>query len=519
MGTDHPLGISRRAFVAALAAAPFVACGRKTERVVEGGFADDGGARGHRLRDRASAPALRRTERVPLVIVGGGMAGLSAAWRLRRQGFEDFVLLELEDAVGGNARSGENGASAYPWAAHYVPVPDARAVWVREMFEDLGVLRDGVWDERMRVSAPRERLFRWGRWHEGFEGALMDTTADRDEFRRFGEEMDRMRATGAFTIPSALGARPSPLDGGSMARWMDERGFRSAGLRWYVDYGCRDDYGASMADTSAWAGIHYFASRAPADEARGTLTWPEGLGWVTRRLLEGAGGRVRTGAPVHRVERAGGGLRVLAGDVEYRADAVVWAAPSFLAPHVVEDAPAARFPYSPWVTANLTLERWPAERGFEPAWDNVIHGSPSLGYVIATHQSHAFRPERTVWTWYHALSDGTPAEGRNLLLRRPWAEWRDLILADLERAHPDIRDCVSRIDVMRMGHAMVRPTPGFLADPARQALADARGPVFYAHSDLSGLSLFEEAQYRGITAADRALAWIGSGAGAAAKAG
>ncbi|HVH12398.1 MAG TPA: FAD/NAD(P)-binding protein, partial [Longimicrobium sp.] len=184
MGTDHPLGISRRAFVAALAAAPFVACGRKTERPIAGGFVDDGGARGHRLRDGAASDPPRRTERVPLVIVGGGMAGLSAAWRLRRRGFDDFVLLELEDAAGGNARSGANGVSAYPWAAHYVPVPDARAAWVREMFEDLGALRNGAWDERMRVAAPRERLFRWGRWHEGFEGVLMDSTTDRDEFRR-----------------------------------------------------------------------------------------------------------------------------------------------------------------------------------------------------------------------------------------------------------------------------------------------------------------------------------------------
>lgn len=504
--------------MAALASAPFVACARRTERRIEGGFVDDGGARGHRLRDRAPAAAPRRTERVPLVIVGGGMAGLCAAWRLRRRGFADFVVLELEDAAGGNARSGENGVSAYPWAAHYVPVPDARAAWVRELFEDLGAWKDGAWDERMLVSSPRERLFRWGRWHEGFEAALIDTPADREEFRRFGEEMERMRATGEFTIPSALGARPSPLDGTTMARWMDERRFRSPALRWYADYACRDDYGASLADASAWAGIHYFASRPGEDEERGTLTWPEGNGWITRGLLERVGAQVRTAALVRRVERAEGGLRVLAGDVEYRTDAVVWAAPSFLAPHVVEGAPPVRFAYSPWVTANLTLERWPSERGFEPAWDNVIHDSPSLGYVVATHQSHSIRPERTVWTWYHALADQAPADARNLLLRRSWAEWKDMILADLERAHPDIAECVSRVDVMRMGHAMVRPTPGFLADPARRALAEARGPVFYAHSDLSGLSLFEEAQHRGITAADRALAWLGTGAAAAAAA-
>ena len=74
-----------------------------------------------------------------------------------------------------------------------------------------------------------------------------------------------------------------------------------------------------------------------------------------------------------------------------------------------------------------------------------------------------------------------------------------------------VRACVARLDVMRHGHAMPRPEPGFLAqrrswwDPPR----DAR--VLYANSDVSGLSLFEEAQYRGVTAAERALALVGRG--------
>lgn len=502
--------MSRRAFLAVLAGAPFIACARKTDRAIAGGFVDDGGARGHRLRDRAAVPPVRRSERAGIVVVGGGMAGLSAAWRLRRRGYTDFVLLELEDRAGGNSRWGENEASAYPWAAHYVPVPDEKAVHVREMFADLGVLRGGVWDERAMVSPLRERLYRWGRWHEGLEGALIDTAADRAELRRFGEEMDALRATGEFTIPSALGApASSPLDAMTMGDWLRARGYRSPAVHWYADYACRDDYGARADQTSAWAGIHYFASR-PRDE-QGPLTWPEGNGWIVRRLLERVGEHVRTGAPVHRVEPAPGGVRVLAGDVEYRAEAVVWAAPSFLAAHVVEGAPRVGFVYSPWLTANLVLDRWPEEPEMEPAWDNVLHDSPALGYVVATHQSWAQRPASTVWTYYWALAHQPPAEARRALLSRSWGDWKELILGDLERAHPDIRRCVSRLDVMRMGHAMVRPTPGFLGDAARRSLITSPGPVFYAHSDLSGLSLFEEAQHRGITAADRALARVGVG--------
>jgi hypothetical protein len=33
--------------------------------------------------------------------------------------------------------------------------------------------------------------------------------------------------------------------------------------------------------------------------------------------------------------------------------------------------------------------------------------------------------------------------------------------------------------------------------------------VFFAHTDLSGFAIFEEAQHRGVVAADRALELIG----------
>jgi hypothetical protein len=181
---------------------------------------------------------------------------------------------------------------------------------------------------------------------------------------------------------------------------------------------------------------------------------------------------------------------------------VIFAAPTFLAPYMIEDAPRAEgFVYSPWLTANLTIEKPPEET----AWDNVIYDSPALGYVVATHMSLRSHIERSVWTFYWALAEQTPAQARTLLLERDWNYWREAILHDLSRAHPDIRERVSRIDVMRIGHAMARPAPGFLASESRRQFASAKGPVFYANSDLSGFSIFEEAQNRGVTAADRAL--------------
>jgi phytoene dehydrogenase-like protein len=487
----------------------------KAGRSITGRIVDTSVEQGHRLRDGARFAAPRETVKIPVVIVGGGISGLSAAWQFDRRGFHDFVLLEMEPEAGGNARWGENEASAYPWAAHYLPVPGKNSKLIRELCEEIGLLdKDGQWAERHLCHSPQERLFLHGRWQEGLEPRIGLTPKEEAEFARLETRMKEMHASGYFTIPSEDGVRRAreserALDRISMQEWLRREGYFSPRLQWLMDYSCRDDYGASSADTSAWAGIHYFASREPDD--KGPLTWPEGNGWILKRLLARLGGYVRPNSMVFRIAQQGLGWQVFTETTRYDAGAVVFAAPTFLSAHLV-DPPPPKWPLdsSPWLTANLTLDRWPAEKGAEPAWDNVIYDSPTLGYVVATHQTIRMRQVPTVWTFYWALSQGKPADQRRLLLGGDWQYWKEKILTDLERAHPDIRECVRSIDIMRLGHAMVRPSPGAIFHPERIRMAAATGSLVYAHTDLSALSLFEEAQYRGVTAADRVLTLLGS---------
>jgi glycine/D-amino acid oxidase-like deaminating enzyme len=500
------MSATRRQFCSAA----LVGLTHKAGREIEGGFALESADWGHRLRDRARFETPRRRVRLPVVIVGGGIAGLSAAWRLNRRGFRDFLVLEMELAAGGNSRWGENEVSRYPWAAHYVPVPGKRATLARELFTELGLLRDGVWDERHLCHSPQERLFLHGRWQEGLEPVIAASRADREQYARFEERIAELRAGGRFTLPmedGAAGIDPR-LDRLSMDAWMDAAGLTSPYLRWLVDYACRDDYGVRSAGAAAWAGIHYFASRE--GEEKGPLTWPEGNGWITARLLERLGRFVRTGEGVWRIRRAGRRWEVFTETAVYEVEALLYCAPGYLAGFLFED-PLPRWPldYSPWLVANLTLDRQPRETGAEPAWDNVIYDSPGLGYVIATHQNLGRRRERTVWTYYHAFAEGRPADYRRVLLGGDWGLWRDRILADLARAHPDIGECVSRIDVFRIGHAMPRPAPGTLRAAERLRRARGGAGLYWGNSDLSALPLFEEAQYRGVRAAEGALARLG----------
>lgn len=504
------MSVSRRRFLQSTSAA-LVGLSLKSEPQIAGSFVNDSFQQGHLLRDRASFPPPKQKLRVPLVIVGGGIAGLSAAWRLSKKGFKDFVLLEMNDQAGGNSRWGENEITAYPWAAHYVPIPGPKAVYVRELFEELGVLKNGKWEERYLCFAPQERVFMYGRWQDGIEPAIALTQRDRDQFQRLEDQIHQFRGTGRFTVPMDVGFSDSTsdLDRISFADWLHGHGMDSKILSWYMNYCCRDDYGATTDQTSAWAGIQYFASREA--EEKGPLTWPEGNGWIVRRLLERVGQFVRTGQMVHRIVPRKSSVSVFAGDTDYQAEFVIFAAPTFLAQYLIEGMPPLHdFEYSPWLTANLTLDHIPASYGGDPTWDNVFMASPTLGYVDATHQSLRTHIDRTVWTFYWALADGSPSQNRQLLLARDWNYWKEAILHDLERVHRDIRKCVSRIDVMRMGHAMARPVPGAIFSHERMKLRKPHGSIFFANSDLSGFSIFEEAQYRGVLASDAVLARLGS---------
>lgn len=204
MPTDGFSGrIRRRAACAAL-----VGLTAKAERAIAGGFVYESQSAGHALRDGQAKANPTETRRIPAVIVGGGIAGLSAAWWLRRNRFTDFVVLELEREAGGNSRFGSNEISAYPWGAHYVPVPNPESQLVRDLFTELGLFVDGQWEERWLCHSPQERLYLHGRWQDGIEPEIGLTREDHREFQAFAARIDEFRGSGQFRIPMSAGKSP-----------------------------------------------------------------------------------------------------------------------------------------------------------------------------------------------------------------------------------------------------------------------------------------------------------------------
>ena len=521
----------RREFLAAGAALAAAACTRGPPPTPPGELLATNHVLGHRLRD-GNLPKAIESRRVRVAIVGCGIGGLSAAWRLRRAGFADFELLELDARVGGNSRWDRNAITAYPWGAHYVTLPTRESRATRLLLAELGVLHGDPeaesprYEERALCAAPQERLYRNGTWEEGLAPLAGRAAVEVDEWKRFQEHMlqfHRRRGRDgrrAFTAPLEFSSRDPELvalDLIPMEEWLRAEGYRSEAVHWLVDYACRDDFGASYLHVSAWAGIHYFACRASTagEERDHVLTWPEGNGFVVRSLMERYKFPVTSRALVFSLEEGARGVQLgvfLADEkrsVAIEAEHVIWAAPFALSSRGARGARSA-IDYAPWVVANLTLAEPPyVHHGAPLSWDNVIYDSRSLGYVVATHQGLASRPGPTVLTWYRPLTEEAPRAGRQRLLSTQREGWAEAALADLARPHPEIRSITQRIDVFANGHAMVVPRPGLIWGGARRQLTERRGRVHIAHADASGMSLFEEANDRGVAAAEAVLAAIG----------
>ncbi|MGE3317936.1 MAG: FAD-dependent oxidoreductase [Candidatus Berkiella sp.] len=490
----------------------------------------------HQIRD-PHFPPISQHERTQVAIIGSGVAGLSAARQLQLKGLTDFRVLELETMIGGNAASGHNSISAYPWGAHYLPVPGSDSDFLYPFLQEANVITgfneqgNPYYNELFLCHDLHERLYLNGSWQEGLVPLQGISAKDKEEITQFFALMTRFKHTKgqddryAFTIPvEASSSDPTfvRFDQITMAEYLNELGLYSPYLRWYVNYCCRDDFGGGIDKVSAWAGIHYFASRRAClanDMDDAILVWPQGNGFLVDHLAQPFMDRIQTQSLVYQVVPHANQMAVHYFDaktqtsVELLAEQVIMAIPRFVAHKIChpdfQDAfqDIQKLDYAPWLVANISLKALPVSKGADLAWDNVSYYSRSLGYIHANHQSLSGHRGESVITYYLPLDHLPPREARQQALARTTQEWHQLIVNDLETMHEDIRSLIQDIQIRVLGHGMICPTPHMISSTVKQ-IKRSQGRLFFAHSDMSGLSLFEEAYWQGLQTANRLLASV-----------
>ena len=467
-----------------------------------------------------------------VLIVGGGISGLSAAYWLSEHSDLKVTLLDLDKQLGGNAQSGQDKTSKYPWGAHYLPIPDIQNAELLDFLSKAGVITGyddkglPIYNEEYLCHEPEERLYINGKWQKGLIPSFGVPKNEVAQINKFFELIDFYKSKKGidglswFCIPiykSSKDPEVLALDKMSFFDFLKQKGFSSTYLFWYVDYCCRDDFGLDAANCSAWAGLHYFAARggqASNLDGVGLLTWPEGNAWLAAKLATFIKGQKLSDSLVQRIELNNN--QVVAYYKDLQSDEVkkvnakfcVLASPNYVNRKILNhteflERDHSFLEYSSWLVANIQLSGLPGSYGENLSWDNVIYGSSSLGYVWAESQKiSVFPANNTNITLYMTYSDDANQSDRIKALTSSYDQQVALVMKELKKAHPEIEPYIDKIDTWIWGHGMVAPKPNCIWNKERVLLSQSiESKIHFAHSDLSGISIFEEAFYQGINAA------------------
>lgn len=480
---------------------------------------------GHRLWAK-DFPKVTKEIEVDFLIIGAGITGLSAARQLKKSGVEDFLVVEMETTTGGNSNFGQNKYSNYPLGAHYLPLPNFEDKTLLEFLFESKIIthfENGkpIFDENQLCFDPKERLFIRNNWQEDLIPKFGLSNEAEVQFERFFALMNELKESKDdqglyhFMLPLHMGSKSDKfkyLDDMTMKEWLLCQQLQNEDLFWYVDYCCKDDFGLGIEFVSAWAGVFYFAARKHnTSYTDSVLTWPEGNGRLKQHLEVGVKDHIKTQQLAFDVENQNDKIEVKVFDdhlqetILYKTKQLICCTPTFVSSYLFSDRKNLKsFDYAPWFTATLTLGSVDLNDSYPLCWDNVIHQGQGLGYIYNQHQSLAQVHEHKVLTYYYAFSSSNSKKVRKKLYAMKEEELKKLIFEDLNKAHPNIEQHVISVSIFKLGHGMVSPRPGFIfGEEKKRATLSNDAKIHFAHSDLSGISVFEEAFHQGVNVVNK----------------
>lgn len=483
---------------------------------------------GHRLRS-VIGKVPDEIVHTKVLIVGAGISGLSAARKLVKAGMTDFKIMDLETKSGGNSSGIELEELGFPTGAHYLTIPNNDNTILIDFLKEINLVQvlDGKlkYDQNSLVHFPEERNFYQGRWHGGLIPINYFSEASKRDLSKFQKLMDSWKVSGLITIPirnSNLSQELLALDKMTFFDYLKNESIISEEFLSFIDYSCRDDYGAGMKKISALAGIIYFTSRSPKHSDMDNseyLTWNEGNQFLVNQFETYTQDKLILDSLVYQISKGSDGFESLvlqANDkvLQIKSDAIVLAIPYYVSERIVRIENFS-FPslkqkeYFPWVIINFVLKPMKEKGDIPICWDNVFYGSDSLGYINSNHQEMDRNLEKIVFTYYKCYSNENAKIEREKLMDISNEDLIKEAIQELILAYDEFESNILEVYICKRGHGMICPLPEVIStlyqnDPISTSLDG----MYYAHSDASGFSVFEEAFNNGYEAAERTIKFL-----------
>lgn len=446
-----------------------------------------------------------------VVIVGGGIAGLSAAWRLRHR---DVVLLESEGRIGGRLRSERRGPYWMNWGGHVFAGGDSSTSW---LLRDTGIDPVPVPGVLTGLSM-KDKLLLKGRV-ETYPFRVPMSMASRATLLTVGLKVRLAVRRYAKVVEPRPGEDPAVRQQ-RIYDFMNDRSFADfvgdlppdaeALFKPTVTRSSGD-----MHELSAGAGVGYFS-----------LVWNIGAGLsnnifggpstLTESIAAALGDRVHRGAVVHEVVHRPNSVVVryeLDGSHhEVEARGAVLATPATVTHRIAVDLDAgtrealAQVKYGPYVSAAFLTNETDRQ-----VWDGAYAiATPNRSFNVALNMSNVVRGMESERQPGSSMMVFSPASLARDLLERTDEEIRDIYVNDLDRVLPGFAGHLVESEIQRW------PTGAPFCFPGRAKLQPVLrrrggGRVFLA-GDYLGTLYTETAISSGLAAAQDAQSLLASDA-------
>jgi protoporphyrinogen oxidase len=425
----------------------------------------------HQVRDGKHFSSPQTSTPHDIVIVGGGISGLSAAWFLRDM---DFLLLEKEGHWGGNAFLEEYQGQAFATGSAYETTEGSG--W--KLCKELNL-------QPLPISNPDGLIvngeFVPDAWRSGLDHLPYPDTV-RESFKKFKQDMMRLD----------LKALANQMDAMPFIQLL--RAYSPELTSWWDAYST-SNWGATAAYTSAFVAVDDFQDFANDENKDDRVTFPGGLGAISQKLAEllkaSHGDHLIEGATAVAVEQTPDAATVTYihhGEVRaVRAKAVIMATPKYITRRLVAGLPDAqsaamgKIRYAPYAVVNIIFD----QPVFNSGYDTWCPGNTFSDVIVADwviRNEPGYKQQNNILTFYTPLRETDRAKllteaGCRSLASEVLRDWQRLLSAS--NAEP------LEVHIYRRGHPMFMSTPLTYTELIPAACRPA-GRIFFANTDSAG---------------------------------
>ncbi len=441
----------------------------------------------HQVRDGKVFTRPPASARHDVVIVGGGVSGLTAAYRLRHR---DFLLLEKEPHWGGNAYEMEYEGSIYGTGSAFL----VRDEYAYPFAKEIGLEPLPINSSDASIIKGELILDTWG---DGLS-KLPYPAPVRESFKKFKKEM----------LAIDVKKRDKELFEKPFTDFL--KGYPPELKQWWDCFG-PSNWGAASEDTAAALAIETLQEMGEESRTDDRYTWPGGLGAITKKLSDILQSthkdRMQTGATTVAVVSEKDEVQVtymLGGELKtVAAKAVIMATPKFITRRIVEGLPDKQseamhqIRYIPYPVVNLIFDK-PV---FNHGYDTWCPGNTFTDIVVA---DWVIQKQAGYQQKFNILSCYTPMkeEDRGYLLNEIGArKIAANVLHDYQKLMPGSNVDPIEVHIYRRGHPLYMSTPG-LYTQVQPLVRQPLDRVFFANTDSEGP---ESTTNAGIHAAQRAV--------------